>query len=374
MQTANELLGDAAISHQIDLTRYSEGVVRAMVRVLDSADARLFAELMVALDGLGPDSFTAERLLLALQSVRATNLAAYRALERDLTDELRRFAAVESDIVYAMHVAAVPAQVLAAVSFVRIDPERVYAAAMARPFQGRLLRDWFASLADDRVQRRISDVIATGFVNGRTVDQMVREIRGTRARGYRDGLLEIDRRHAQAVVRTATHHMAATVNDRFVAENADIIKGRRWLATLDTRTSQLCRIRDGRPYTNEERPKPIGHTIPWLAGPGKLHWNCRSTSTEILKSWRELGIDADNVSTGTRASMDGQVPKETTYSEWFARQSAKRQDEIVGPTRGRLMRDGKLPFDALYSARGDYLTLAQLRARYADAFKAAGVE
>jgi hypothetical protein len=52
---------------------------------------------------------------------------------------------------------------------------------------------------------------------------------------------------------------------------------------------------------------------------------------------------------------------------------AARQDEIVGPTRGALMRSGKLPFDSLYTDRGEYLTLDQLRERNAAAFKRAGV-
>ena len=37
------------------------------------------------------------------------------------------------------------------------------------------------------------------------------------------------------------------------------------------------------------------------------------------------------------------------------------------------MREGKLPFDSLYTDRGVYLTLDQLRERNAAAFKRAGV-
>ena len=55
------------------------------------------------------------------------------------------------------------------------------------------------------------------------------------------------------------------------------------------------------------------------------------------------------------------------------KQSAARQDEVVGPTRGALMREGKLPFDELYSRRGEMLTLDQLRERNGAAFKRAGV-
>jgi hypothetical protein len=33
----------------------------------------------------------------------------------------------------------------------------------------------------------------------------------------------------------------------------------------------------------------------------------------VLKTWRELGIDADEVPQTTRASMDGQVPAKQTF-------------------------------------------------------------
>ena len=76
---------------------------------------------------------------------------------------------------------------------------------------------------------------------------------------------------------------------------------------------------------------------------------------------------------GMRASMDGAIPADVSYSQWIQKQSAARQDEIVGPARGKLMREGKLPFDSLYTDRGVYLTLDQLRERNAAAFKRAGV-
>lgn len=374
MPTANELLRDAVIDHQVDLSQYSAHVVRRMIGVLNRTDASLMAELVAALERLDAESFTVERLELLLQAVQRVNLEAYRALDRELTTELREFAAVESQVQRQMVIAAVPEPVRVAVTFTAVAPEAVYAAAMSRPFQGRLLREWASGIEADRMQR-IRETIAEGFTSGRTVDQMVRQIRGTRAANYADGILEIDRRHAQAIVRTAVQHVAATTRDRMAQANADIVKGRQWLSTLDSRTSPPCRLRDKLRYTNDDRPRPIGHSVPWLSGPGRLHWNCRSTSTLVLKSLDEItglstGVDWP---AGTRAAMDGQVAADTTYPEWFKRQSAARQDEIVGPTRGRLMREGKLPFDALYTPRGEYLTLDDLRRKHAGAFERAGV-
>ena len=62
--------------------------------------------------------------------------------------------------------------------------------------------------------------------------------------------------------------------------------------------------------------------------------------------------------------MDGQVPADMTYGQWFARQSAARQDEIVGAKRGSLYREGKLSFDKFTDDKGRWLSLEQLRQRW----------
>jgi len=376
MPSVNERLRDAEISHSVDLAQYSAGVVRRIIGLLNRSDADLLARLTVALDTLPAESFTVERLEFVLASVRSLNVQAYALVERELTEELRRFAEQEADYQYRLFNDALPAQVVTRVGVAQVSAAQVYTAAMARPFQGRLLREWAAGIEADRMVR-VRDAVRMGYLQGETVSQMVRRIRGTRANGYADGLLEIDRRGAEAVVRTAVSHMAGSTRDSFYAANSDIIAAQVWSSTLDLRTSPYCRVRDGKRYTVGEKPKPIGHMIPWCGergcGPGRLHWRCRSTSTPVTKSWRELGIPIDELSPSTRASMDGQVPAETTFSEWLKKQSAARQDQVVGATRGKLMREGGVPFDAFYSDRGQFLTLEQLAERNAGAFKRSGV-
>ena len=71
--------------------------------------------------------------------------------------------------------------------------------------------------------------------------------------------------------------------------------------------------------------------------------------------------------------MDGQVPASTNYGKWLTEQSAARQDEILGPNRGKLLRDGGLAPDQFYNDKGKFLTLDQLRARDAASFAKAGL-
>lgn len=369
MATANELLFDEAVRHQVDLAKYSNQVVRRIIALLNRSDERLYAELVTTLDRMDANSFTVQRLEALLGSFRALNAQAYAQIGQELRQELRDF--LDYEVQYQAQ--ALRSVLPAVVSVASVSAEVAYAAALARPFQGLLLSGALADLEAEKA-KRVRIAIAQGFSESKTVAQIVREIRGTKAKGYADGIWEIDRRNAQAIVRTALGHMAGFAKDRSVEANADIIKALKWSATLDLRTSAPCRLRDGKLYEPVTH-KPIGHSYPWGQGPRRFHWNCRSFQVEILKSFRELGIDLDGSANleGTRASLDGQVPKETTYSDWLKRQSAARQNEVLGPTRAALLRNGGLSLEDMYSTKGVYRTLDELRQSDARAFSRAGL-
>lgn len=371
MLPVNERLRDAAVSHAHDLQHYANGVIRRIIATLNRSDAAIFAQLADALERMPASAFSVDRLEQLLAGVRELNLRAYQAIENELTPEMRALTAYEANYQNQLIRTTLPQQVIARVGVYTVNVEQVYAAALARPFQGVLLRQALTGLEANRA-KLIRQTLARGYVESRTISEMVRELRGTRARGYADGLFDKSRRETEAVVRTATSHFAAFTRDRFVAANKDLIKAVQWVSTLDTHTTQICILRDGKRYTTETH-QPIGHSLPWLGGAGNAHWNCRSTAVPITLSFRELGINIDELPPGTRASMDGQVPADQNYGEWLQKQSAARQDEILGPTRGKLMRDGGLTVDRFANDKGKWLTLDQLRERDAAAFGKAGL-
>lgn len=369
MATANERLLDEAIRHAVELNKYSNHVVQRMIAVLNRADRRLFAELIEALSRFDPDSFTVQRLQDMLASVMQLNAAAFDAVQRELTQELRDFLVYAVDYERAMLVNAIPVRVPVAT----LAADQVYAAAMARPFQGVLLREALKDVSAQRA-KTIRQRLAQGFVEGRTIPDMVRELRGTRAKGYADGLLQRSRRDIEAITRTAVSHMAGFARDRSMEANRDIVRAVRWVSTLDLRTTvEICVPRDGKLY-HPVTHAPIDHDLPWLGGAGRAHWNCRSTSVPVLRSWKELtGVDIPEFTPESRASMDGQVPATMDYQTWLSKQSAARQDEVLGPTRGKLLREGGLGVKDLYNHKGRFLSLAELRERDAKAFQSAGL-
>jgi hypothetical protein len=372
--TINAALLSAALDHEVDLLRYSNAAVRRIIGVLNQVDADLVAQLAAALAVIEPEdateNFGVQQLEQQLSAVRALNTAAYMRLEQDTANEMHALTSYEGGYHFGLFDSILPEQVSAQVGIVPINTELVYAAAMSRPFQGRLLNEWTASLDAGRM-RRIRDTIRLGFIERQTVDQIVRRIRGTRSEAYSDGIMNIDRREAETIVRTALAHTAAYARDQFYTGNAELVKQVKWVAVLDPSTSHYCFQRDGKLY-DAETHNPIGHKLPWGGGPGRIHHNCRSVSVPITKSWRELGAGYE-FDAGTRASMDGQVPADMDYATWLRQQSAERQDQVLGVTRAKLFRSGALPLSKFSNERGKWLTLDELRQRNAAAFKKVGI-
>jgi len=254
-----------------------------------------------------------------------------------------------------------PAQVAEALTLATVPANQAYAAAMARPFQGKLLRE---ALKDVEAAKaiRIRDAIRMGFVEGETISQMVRRLRGTRTNGYADGLLEIDRRGAEALVRTAVNHTANYARQALFEANDHLVKQWQFLATLDGRTTITCASLSGKTFAIGQGPQP------------PRHWNCRSTSVPVLESaWESLGLSKSDIDPGTQASMDGQVAADLTYGQWLKGKPAAFQDEVLGPERGKLFRSGGLTVDRFTDSKGKVYTLDELRKRDAAAFEKAGL-
>lgn len=355
MATVNEDLQHAAIDHSIDLIRYQNGVVRKIIALLNRTDKDLFEQLAAALQRLPAEAFTVERLDNMLQSVRTLNARAYEQVRQGLEQDLRELVIYEAGYQQQLFQNTVPVnfQVNA------VNVAQVYSAVTNNPFQGRVLSEWIAGLEAGKATK-IRDALRIGYVEGQTIDEMTRRIRGTKARQYQDGIIEITRRDAETVVRTAISHTANHTRQKFYEANNDLVKGIKWISTLDSRTSPICQARDGQIYPVDSGPRPPAHP------------NCRSSTTPVLKSWKELGIDLEELPTSTRASMDGQVSADITYNEWLKKKSPEFQDKVLGTTKGKLFRAG-MPVDRFVNKAGDVLSLDELRKRDLDFFKKAGL-
>ncbi len=165
MQTVNERLRDESIAHAVWISRYSTGVAARMVKILNDSDAELTARLLIALDSLDPGSFTVKRLESLLASVREVNRTAINSMFTSLSGELNELAIYEAGYQLSLFDSMLPDFVADVHPLVGISPDALYAAAMARPFQGRLLSEWASDLEADRL-RRITNTVRQVFCWG----------------------------------------------------------------------------------------------------------------------------------------------------------------------------------------------------------------
>ena len=328
-----------AVNHRIGLSRYSTSVVRRVMAQLNRVEKDVEARLLTG----GMTTLAGERLEALLAEVRAIQAQGGVVIGQRINSAVADLAGAEAE--FAARLAGIPLSTTAFVTLGPLPPlEQIVAAVNARPFQGRFLRDWLKD-AEEGAARRTRDLIRQGFVEGRTTDAIVRALRGTKAAQYRDGVLEISRRGAEAMVRTAMTHTANVAAQATWAANADIVKGWIFVATLDGRTTLICAGLHGQEFAIGKGPQPPRHPA------------CRSTSVPRLDA------------------IPGVTPFEMpSYQAWLKAQPADVQNDILGVAKARLFRDGGLTIDRFVDNKGRVLTLAELRKRDADAFTRAGVD
>lgn len=356
MPTANEEILRRQIAHQTYLQRYSTGVVQKMLSLLSQSERDVIDKLNVRLERIlasGKDRgpFTSDRMLALLESIREGRKEAYAVLNDQSSEELTAFARYERDFQIAILSESIPVKL----DIVSPSLETVRSATMSRPFQGRLLKNWIKDL-DAKEFADVRRMIKFGIVEGETTQQIVSRVKGK---------LKTSRGNVETIVRSAISHVAQGARDEVGRANAQIIKAIQWVSTLDVGTTEHCRARDNKLYTLDHKPK--GHKFPWGGGPGRIHPRCRSTQTFITKSWKELGVDLKEAPSGTRASMNGQVPDDLSYFEWLEKvgntrdASGKTIAEVaLGKRRGELFNQGKLKGADFNKSDGTAFTLKEL--------------
>lgn len=400
MGTANDEYRDAALRHQIGLRQYSAGLNKRVAALLEKADQDLSAMLRERLArlfaaGKTPD-FTSDRWKALLGDIREARAQALQVVNELSRKELTKLSTMEGDREVKLLDASVPI----AYEFATVSADQLRAILSSKPFQGKLLKDWFSQLK--RVdQHRLTAAIQLGMTEGEPIDTMVRRVVGTAAQGYSDGILAMTRRDATAIVRTAVNHVSNTARQYVWDANQDVITAMVWHATLDGRTTPICRARDGQMAPVGDNPLPKGATP--LSPPGAqppAHINCRSIMVAYIngtglvgnrpyvtdtrtRDHREVdfrqiakarGTTVKSVRDSWAARNIGQVPASTTYQEFLSRQPASFQDRVLGPTRGKLFRSGNLKLTQFVDRSGNELTLAQLADTNPEAFIKAGFD
>ena len=213
---------------------------------------------------------------------------------------------------------------------------------------GYTIKEGFEKL-DTRLQETFQNQIRLGVLNGDTTQTIIKNLKPYMT-DFKDNRID-------ALVKTAVSTVVNNTRMETYKENEEIFKGYQHQSVLDSRTTFICAERDNKQWDLEL--KPIGHKLPFKQTP--IHYKCRSIILPLTKSYRELGLDIDEIPIGTRSSLNGYVPANTSFSQWFDKQSADFKENYLGKGRYQLYKDGKITLSDLVNQRGQTLSLKELK-------------
>lgn len=243
--------------------------------------------------------------------------------------------------------------------------KEVFKKVLARPLSvnGDLLEPWIKDFTNKEI-KRVSGVIRLGRSQGRTNQELVKQIIGTKSKKYKDGILETTRRNASTVVRTSVQHVASSAQMEVWEANKKVVSGYKFVATLDGDTSAQCRSLDGQKFDFGQGPIP------------PIHPNCRSRTIGVLNDKYSF-LSEGRTRSGIGADGKANISANETYYDWLKKQDEKNIKDVLGEKRAKLFIDGgltaerfrKLQFDKNFEP----LTLAEMRRLEPKAFEKAGL-
>lgn len=345
---------DTAVRHQVYVERVSANVA-AGVKQKTARIGKVTTRKILDLDG-ELAQLTSDQLDALLVAAKKENLQVMLDALAELTPQLEQLGLYEGQFA-----AKSLGGITRGVRIRALKAGEAYQAALADPITatGQKL-EVFLDEWTERQAKAVSNLIGKGYSTGWTNQQMIQAINGTKAAGYADGIVANAGTAAEAVVRTAVQHVASAARMETWARNSDVVTGYRFIATLDGKTTQICRSLDGRIFKLGEGPVP------------PLHIRCRSTTVaEVSDEFAFLDEGA------TRSSATGYVDANQTYYGWLKNQPAEFQADAIGETRAKLLRDGGLSaeeFARLNLGRNfQPMTLDEMRKKEPTAFKKAGI-
>ncbi|QEA09403.1 capsid morphogenesis protein [Escherichia phage Sciku] len=338
------------ISHQIWLQRTASGEVKDLTPFIQEMRDEIKRQVLL----FGDDGRSTARLNKLLRDLEEALTGLTGDWQTKLTEDLKELAAYEAE----WNVKTLTANVNA--EFVTPTAEQVWSAAVFQPLAlsekpvdfTKLMEGW----GETEVARLVTGV-KMGFVQGRTTRQIIKSVVGN------GGLSDKSANNAAVVIRTALSHVSNEARNETYRQNSDIIEKYEWVSTLDSRTSTICKARDGMTWGIGKGPMPPAHP------------NCRSTTAPVISS-EFYFLDAGAKRAAKGADGGTQVSADTTYYEFLKQQPAWFQDQALGPVRGKIFRNSGISPEEFrvisVDGFGNPLTLkqmAELDKRVADYLK-----
>jgi SPP1 gp7 family putative phage head morphogenesis protein len=284
------------ISHQILVNRFGAKLGRDALPILKQLQRDIIARLLI--DG---DNITTKRQLRAIQAdikeAVSTSLGAYNAT---VTDELSDF--LSDELAFNAAIVATGAEVTPLLPKQKTVLRDVLNRPMVLNGQSVLLSDAEKHLTAGTIQK-INGYISAGFYEGQPSRQIAANVRNA---------IRTAKTNADAVARTATNYLSNEARQATYKANSDYLQGYVISATLDSRTSDICKGFDGKQvkYSDSYQPQP------------PFHYNCRTTTLPWF--------------------VNEAPPIDQDYYQWLEKQPKAVQVEALGAGKAEAFRKSGL--------------------------------
>ena len=270
---------------------YNEGVKAYLAALFLAYSSELRAAIRGEVLGLGVDNMgelTKDQLYALIVKLRKSQNRIYAAYTDKLHKELQKYAgevAKGSKELYSINGA--------------IDADKIWAKIVNTPMQanGVYLDHFLKSFSTSSIAE-VENALRKAWVNGDTIQDTLTEIAGkSTTQGSASVVQRIERR-AEAMSETAGHFVFSNSTQIVLAS---AFGQYRWVSVMDSRTTVICRERNGNVYTFGFGPIPPAHI------------RCRSHIMPTI----------------------GGTVKPENMAQWMSRQPASIRKELEAYARGK---------------------------------------
>jgi hypothetical protein len=258
---------------------------------------------------------------------------------------------------------------------IALSPTQLKSLVRDTPVGGRLLqqelkngkKSWLNRTFNKELQQDIRGEIAAGMMRGKGYPELVKRLH--------QGFDNISKREAVTLARTYVQSANVRAMQEVYGDNFDIVKGVKWSAVMENGYSQTgrgtcirCAALDGTIYKPGTNP------------PCPLHPRCRCLLLPVTKTYKELGLDIEeikeayrpytlrqnkNIDAGGRRKILEVGRHQGNYASWFEGRDDKFKINVIGPKRFELMQQTDMKFqDLVDSKTGRLFTLKELQQKF----------
>lgn len=364
---------DEVVRHQIQLERAKVGEtkrVQATVKALDPEIRAIFNRL--------PENYNIRQLNIALKKIDAL-ITSYYA--KTVIPTLEQVSATVVDFEVEFAEKTIESYLLKDGEVLKkVNRAKTSREALTQTYQGHRLSTWTKQLGRTK-SRSIASVARSKALNDKaTPAQLASSV---------SGAVRKSNNAAKAVTEGYVSQSANIAHDRAYAQNEEWVEEIIWSTILDSRTTVTCGVRSNKRYDAVTKA-PIDHDNEWGAGPGLIHWGCRSFPIPTRKNGKTLvngefvnWKDGDRTAIGAEKGyergdnkkQDGKVyhiptannklevevvSASTDYETWLRRQPKAFVQDTLGVTRAELFLTDNVKLDKFVVESGRELTVKQL--------------